>query len=60
MLPIRDRDDVSIIFTFTDFQLVYAITRGGRSTRLHLLATLAFQRGMPAASWVKVPRSRSR
>jgi len=37
----------SIIFTFTDFQLVYAITRGGPVNSTHLLATLAFQRGSP-------------
>ncbi len=36
----------SIIFTFTDFQLVYAITRGGPVNSTHLLATLAFQRGI--------------
>jgi multiple sugar transport system permease protein len=38
----------SIIFTFTDFQLVYAITRGGPINSTHLLATLAFQRGIAA------------
>ena len=37
----------SVIFTFTDFQLVYAITRGGPVNSTHLLATLAFQRGIP-------------
>jgi multiple sugar transport system permease protein len=37
----------SIIFTFTDFQLVYAITRGGPVNSTHLLATLAFQRAIP-------------
>ena len=37
----------SIIFTFTDSQLVYAITRGGPVNSTHLLATLAFQRGIP-------------
>jgi multiple sugar transport system permease protein len=36
----------SIIFTFSDFQLVYAITRGGPVNSTHLLATLAFQRGI--------------
>ena len=36
----------SIIFTFSDFQLVYAITRGGPINSTHLLATLAFQRGI--------------
>ena len=40
----------SIIFTFTDFQLVYAITRGGPSNATHLMATLAFQRGIPAGN----------
>jgi multiple sugar transport system permease protein len=37
----------SIIFTFTDFQLVYSITRGGPVNSTHLMATLAFQRGIP-------------
>ena len=36
----------SIIFTFSDFQLEYAITRGGPVNSTHLLATLAFQRGI--------------
>ncbi len=37
----------SVLFTFTDFQLVYAITRGGPVNTTHLMATLAFQRGIP-------------
>ena len=37
----------SVLFTFTDFQLVYAITRGGPLNATHLMATLAFQRGIP-------------
>ncbi len=37
----------SILFTFTDFQLVYAITRGGPVNSTHLMATLAFQRAIP-------------
>ena len=37
----------SVLFTFTDFQLVYAITRGGPINATHLMATLAFQRGIP-------------
>jgi multiple sugar transport system permease protein len=37
----------SVLFTFTDFQLVYAITRGGPIDSTHLMATLAFQRGIP-------------
>src|SRR3954454_4231924 len=40
----------SIIFTFSDFQLVYAITRGGPVNATHLLATLAFQRGIPGGN----------
>ncbi|HEX6960063.1 MAG TPA: sugar ABC transporter permease [Ferrovibrio sp.] len=36
----------SILFTFTDFQLIYAITRGGPNNATHLMATLAFQRGI--------------
>ncbi len=37
----------SVIFTFTDFQLVYAITRGGPGNATHLMATLAYQRAIP-------------
>ncbi len=37
----------SVLFTFTDFQLVYAITRGGPVNATHLMATLAFQRAIP-------------
>ena len=37
---------LSVLFTFTDFQLVYAITRGGPFNTTHLMATLAFQRGI--------------
>jgi multiple sugar transport system permease protein len=36
----------SVLFTFSDFQLVYAITRGGPVDTTHLMATLAFQRGI--------------
>ncbi|GAB4175124.1 MAG: sugar ABC transporter permease [Thalassobaculales bacterium] len=37
----------SVLFTFTDFQLIYAITRGGPINATHLMATLAFQRAIP-------------
>jgi multiple sugar transport system permease protein len=37
----------SVLFTFTDFQLIYAITRGGPMNATHLMATLAFQRAIP-------------
>ncbi len=40
----------SVLFTFADFQLVYAITRGGPINSTHLMATLAFQRGIPGGS----------
>ena len=33
----------SAIFTFSDFALVYSITRGGPNNATHLLATLAYQ-----------------
>jgi len=36
----------SVLFTFTDFQLVYAITRGGPLNATHLMATLSFQRAI--------------
>ena len=36
----------SVLFTFTDFQLVYAITRGGPFNATHLMATLSFQRAI--------------
>ncbi len=37
----------SVLFTFTDFQLIYSITRGGPINATHLMATLAFQRAIP-------------
>ena len=40
----------SVLFTFADFQLVYAITRGGPINATHLMATLAFQRAIPGAA----------
>ncbi len=36
----------SVLFTFTDFQLIYAITRGGPLNSTHLMATLSFQRAI--------------
>jgi multiple sugar transport system permease protein len=36
----------SVLFTFTDFQLIYVLTRGGPLNATHLMATLAFQRGI--------------
>ncbi len=37
----------SVLLTFTDFQLIYVITRGGPMNATHLMATLAFQRAIP-------------
>src|SRR5436305_2990177 len=36
----------SVLFTFTDFQLIWAITRGGPVNATHLMATLSYQRGI--------------
>jgi multiple sugar transport system permease protein len=36
----------SVLFTFTDFQLIYALTRGGPANATHLMATLSYQRAI--------------
>jgi multiple sugar transport system permease protein len=36
----------SVLLTFTDFQLIYTITRGGPINATHLMATLSFQRAI--------------
>ena len=36
----------SVLFTFTDFQLIWAITRGGPVNATHLMATLSYQRAI--------------
>jgi len=36
----------SVLFTFTDFQLIYTLTRGGPINATHLMATLSFQRAI--------------
>jgi multiple sugar transport system permease protein len=36
----------SVLFTFTDFQLIYVLTRGGPLNATHLMATLSFQRAV--------------
>lgn len=36
----------SILLTFTDFQLIYVLTRGGPINATHLMATLSFQRAI--------------
>jgi multiple sugar transport system permease protein len=40
----------SVLFTFTDFQLIYVITRGGPLNATHLMATLSFQRAIPGGA----------
>ena len=40
----------SVLLTFTDFQLVYVITRGGPLNATHLMATLSFQRAIPGGA----------
>ena len=40
----------SVLFTFTDFQLSYVLTRGGPLNATHLMATLSFQRAIPGGS----------
>ena len=41
----------SVLFTFTDFQLIYVLTRGGPLNATHLMATLSFQRDSLAGHW---------
>jgi multiple sugar transport system permease protein len=36
----------SVLMTFSDFQLIYAITRGGPINATHLMATLSFERAI--------------
>jgi multiple sugar transport system permease protein len=36
----------SVLFTFTDFQLIWSMTRGGPVNATHLMATLSYQRAI--------------
>ena len=40
----------SVLFTFSDFQLIYVLTRGGPLNATHLMATLSFQRAIPGGA----------
>ena len=40
---------LSLIWTLSDFQLVYILTRGGPANSTHLLGTLAYQQALPSA-----------
>jgi len=40
----------SVLFTFTDFQLIWVLTRGGPINATHLMATLSFQRAIPGGA----------
>ena len=51
----------SVLFTFTDFQLIWVMTRGGPVNATHLMATLSYQRAIFwAASWARELRFRPR
>ncbi len=40
----------SVLFTFTDFQLIWVMTRGGPINATHLMATLSYQRAITGGS----------
>ncbi len=40
----------SVLFTFTDFQLIWAMTKGGPVNATHLMATLSYQRAIISGS----------
>ncbi len=40
----------SVLFTFTDFQLIWVLTRGGPINATHLMATLSYQRAIPGGA----------
>ena len=40
----------SVLFTFTDFQLIYVLTRGGPLNAPHLMAPLSSQRAIPGGA----------
>ena len=40
----------SVLFTFTDFQLIWVMTRGGPINATHLMATLSYQRAIIGGS----------
>ncbi|MBO0664245.1 sugar ABC transporter permease [Jiella sp. MQZ9-1] len=40
----------SVLFTFTDFQLIWVLTRGGPVNATHLMATLSYQRAIPGGA----------
>ena len=40
----------SVLFTFSDFQLIWVLTRGGPINATHLMATLSYQRAIPGGA----------
>ena len=51
----------SVLFTFTDFQLIWAMTRGGPVNATHLMATLSLSaRHHRRHSLARARRSRAR
>ena len=49
---------LSIIWTFSDFQAVYALTRAGPMNSTQVLATLSYSSGSPRATSARARRSR--
>ena len=47
----------SVLFTFTDFQLIWVLTRGGPANATHLMATLGYQRAIGGGYLGKAPPS---
>ena len=48
----------SVLFTFTDFQLIWVLTRGGPVNATQLMATLSYQRAILAGILAKARRFR--
>jgi len=48
-----------VVFTFTDMNVVYLLTRGGPYNSTHVLASLAYQEGVLGATWGEARPSRS-
>jgi multiple sugar transport system permease protein len=41
---------LSVIWTFSDFQVVYGLTQGGPMNATHVLATLSYQVGLASGN----------
>src|SRR5438128_2642661 len=49
-LPFKAMLRAVVLLPFTDFQLIYVLTRGGPLNATHLMATLSFQRAIPGGN----------